>query len=310
MNILFSQYTADHGNVEVFGHTLAPGNPRAALDAGVGMVHQHFTLAGDMTVQENITLGVQPLFSLRSSASAARERIVSLSERFQLKVDSDAQVGTLSVGERQRAEILKALYRDVKILILDEPTAVLAPQETDDFFATLKKAIANGLSNIFISHKLHEVMAVSNRVVVLRHGKLVGEAETTQTDPKAISAMMMGASASPPQISTAKPGAVLMQMDHVNTPNIGNAPGLKNVSLGLRAGQVTGLAGVSGNGQAALADLVGGMCRPVSSPLTLNDKQPPAGHRATRSRKASHKFRKIVIRRELLLILASPKSRY
>lgn len=263
-----------------------------------------------MTVKENITLGVQPLFSLRSSASAARERIVSLSERFQLKVDPDARVGTLSVSERQRAEILKALYRDVKILILDEPTAVLAPQETDDFFATLKKAIANGLSNIFISHKLHEVMAVSNRVVVLRHGKLVGEAENTQTDPKAISAMMMGASASPPQISTAKPGAVLMQMDHVNTPNIGNAPGLKNVSLGLRAGQVTGLAGVSGNGQAALADLVGGMCRPVSSPLTLNDKQPPAEHRATPSRNASREFRKIVIRRELSPILTSPKMRY
>lgn len=152
---------------------------------------------------------------------------------------------------------------------------MLTPQETDDLFATLRKAIANGLSIIFISHKLHEVMAISNRVVVLRHGKLVGEVETSDTDPKAMSAMMMGASASPPQIAIATPGAVLIQLDQLNTPNIGNAPGLKNVSLGLRAGQVTGLAGVSGNGQAALADLVGGMCRPASGALTLNDKPPP-----------------------------------
>ncbi|MDW3224737.1 MAG: ABC transporter ATP-binding protein [Paracoccaceae bacterium] len=274
MNILFGQYTADHGSVEVFGQTLVPGNPRAALDAGVGMVHQHFTLAGNMTVQENITLGVQPLFSLRSSASVARDRIAELSDRFQLKVDPDARVGALSVGERQRVEILKALYRDVKILILDEPTAVLTPQETDDLFATLRKAIANGLSIIFISHKLHEVMAISNRVVVLRHGKLVGEVETSDTDPKAMSAMMMGTSSAPPQIAPATPGDVLMQLDRVNTPNMGNAPGLKDVSLGLRAGQVTGLAGVSGNGQSALADLVGGMSRPASGTLTLNSKQP------------------------------------
>lgn len=158
---------------------------------------------------------------------------------------------------------------------------MLTPQETDDLFATLRKAIANGLSIIFISHKLHEVMAISNRVVVLRHGKLVGEVETSDTDLKAMSAMMMGASASPPQIAIATPGAVLIQLDQLNTPNIGDALGLKNVSLGLRAGQVTGLAGVSGNGQAALADLVGGMCRPASGALTLNDKPPPAGHRAT-----------------------------
>ncbi|WP_187431110.1 Ribose import ATP-binding protein RbsA [Roseobacter fucihabitans] len=275
MNILFGQYTADAGSVEVFGDTLPPGNPRAAIDAGVGMVHQHFTLAGNMSVLENITLGVQPLFALRSGTSAARARILDLSERFQLKIDPDARVATLSVGERQRVEILKALYRDVKILILDEPTAVLTPQETDDLFATLRKAIGNGLSIIFISHKLHEVMAISNRAVVLRHGKLVGEVATKATDPKAMSAMMMGTSTAPPQIAPATPGAVLMHMDRVSTPDIGNAPGLKSVSLSLRAGQITGLAGVSGNGQAALADLVGGMTRPASGTLTLNGEQPP-----------------------------------
>lgn len=274
MNILFGQYTADQGSVDVFGQTLPPGNPRAALDAGVGMVHQHFTLAGNMTVQENITLGVQPLLSIRSGAAAARARITELSERFQLKVNPDATVASLSVGECQRVEILKALYRDVKILILDEPTAVLTPQETDDLFATLRKAIANGLSIIFISHKLHEVMAISNRVVVLRHGKLVGDLETADTDPKAMSAMMMGTSAAAPEIAPPTPGAQLMQLERVSTPDIGNAPGLKSVSLALRAGQVTGLAGVSGNGQAALADLVGGMTRPASGTLMLNGIQP------------------------------------
>ncbi|WP_298973308.1 ABC transporter ATP-binding protein [uncultured Roseobacter sp.] len=274
MNILFGQYTADQGAVEVFGQTLPPGNPRAALDAGVGMVHQHFTLAGNMTVQENITLGVQPLFSLRSGTQTARKRIVELSERFQLKVNPDARVGSLTVGERQRVEILKALYRDVKILILDEPTAVLTPQETEDLFATLRQAIANGLSIIFISHKLHEVMAISDRVVVLRHGKLVGEVNTKDTDPKAMSAMMMGTSATPPDIVPAQPGGVLLQLDRVSTADIGNAPGLKSISLALKAGQITGLAGVSGNGQAALADLVGGMQAPDAGTLTVNGDTP------------------------------------
>lgn len=274
MNVLFGQYMADKGSVEVFGQTLAPGNPRAALDAGVGMVHQHFTLADNMTVQENITVGVQPLFSVRSGNAVARDRILELADRFQLKVNPNARVGTLTVGERQRVEILKALYRDIKILILDEPTAVLTPQETEGLFATLRKAVTNGLSIVFISHKLHEVMAISDRVVVLRHGKMVGEVATEDTDPKALSAMMMGAGSVAPKVSPVTPGPVLMHLDQVSTTTIGNAPGLKSVSLSLRAGQVTGLAGVSGNGQAALADVVGGMTTWVSGTLTVHGKPP------------------------------------
>ncbi|MBL9052181.1 MAG: ATP-binding cassette domain-containing protein, partial [Tabrizicola sp.] len=174
MNILFGHYVADDGEVQVFGQPLPPGNPRAALSAGVGMVHQHFTLAGNLSVLDNITLGTESLWSRGQGRAAARAKVQRLSADFGLAVHPDAKVGRLSVGERQRVEILKALYRDARILILDEPTAVLTPQETDALFATLGKATAMGLSIIFISHKLHEVMAVADRCVVLRHGRVVG----------------------------------------------------------------------------------------------------------------------------------------
>lgn len=271
MNILFGGYTADSGSVEVFGQTLPPGNSRAALDAGVGMVHQHFTLADNLTVLENIALGVQSLKSVRLRKSEIYNKIRSLSDEFNLKVDPSARVGSLTVGERQRVEILKALYRDVKILILDEPTAVLTPQEADDLFATLRLAIANGLSIIFISHKLHEVMAISDRVAVLRHGKLVAETKTADTDKNALSSLMMGTAAKAPDIAVSNPGKPLLSLKNVSTPSIANMPGLKSVSLELKAGQIVGLAGVSGNGQAALADVVGGMRMPSQGVLVLGD---------------------------------------
>ncbi|QJF51920.1 ABC transporter ATP-binding protein [Roseobacter ponti] len=269
MNILFGQYTADEGSVEVMGKTLPPGNSRAALEAGVGMVHQHFTMADNLTVQENITLGTRSIFSLQTGQAADRARITALSERFHLAVSPDAQVATLSVGERQRVEILKALYRDVKILILDEPTAVLTPQEATDLFATLRQAVSHGLSVIFISHKLHEVLAISDRVAVLRHGRMVAEVKTPETDKDALSALMMGKTAEPPEPRPATPGATLMRLEKVSTPDQGTVPGLHGVSLDLRAGEITGLAGVSGNGQAALAGIVGGMIAPQSGTLFL-----------------------------------------
>ena len=262
MNILFGQYTADSGTVRVFGNTLPSGNSRAALDAGIGMVHQHFTLADNFTVQENITLGVHSLLKPGLGRAAAKARIVALSEKFHLTVSPDARVGTLSVGERQRVEILKALYRDVRILILDEPTAVLTPQETDDLFATLRLAIEEGLSIIFIA----------DRVVVLRRGKMAGGVDTKDTDKNALAVMMMGTEATPPEVSPAKPGAPLLALSKVTTPDVGSVPGLKSVSLALKAGQIVGLAGVSGNGQAAMADVVGGLLSPSDGQVILGSE--------------------------------------
>ena len=267
MNILFGHYVADEGFVEVFGAPLPPGNPRAALAAGVGMVHQHFTLAGNLTVLENITLGTESLWS--RSHGGARQKVERLSRDFGLSVHPDAKVGRLSVGERQRVEILKALYRDARMLILDEPTAVLTPQESEALFATLRKATALGLSVIFISHKLHEVMAIADRCVVLRHGRVVGEVDTHATDKGALAALMVGGELSLPRAEARAAGAVLMKLDGVSTPDRGAAPGLKAVTLELRAGQITGLAGVSGNGQAALAEIVGGLALPASGTMTL-----------------------------------------
>ncbi|MBS4011364.1 MAG: ABC transporter ATP-binding protein [Roseovarius sp.] len=270
MNILFGQYTADEGQVMVMGQALPPGNPRAALEAGVGMVHQHFTLADNLTVLENVTLGTEPLWRWRSDRAAARAKIAKLSADFHLAVDPDARVGSLTVGERQRVEILKALYREARILILDEPTAVLTPQETDDLFTTLREAVTKGLSIVFISHKLHEVMDIAHRVVILRHGKVVAEMATTDTDRHALAAAMVGSTVSAPRVAPGVPGKALLHLEAVGTPDRGSAPGLKSVTVSLRAGQITGLAGVSGNGQAALADLIAGLSTPAMGQINLD----------------------------------------
>jgi ABC-type uncharacterized transport system ATPase subunit len=274
MNILFGQYTADEGTVELFGAPLPPGNPRAALAAGLGMVHQHFTLADNLTVLENIQLGTVPLWYAGLGRARARAKLARLADDFGLVVDPDAIVATLTVGQRQRVEILKALYRDARILILDEPTAVLTPQESDALFETLRRAVASGLSVVFISHKLHEVMAISSRVLVLRHGRLVGEVATRDTDRHALAALMVGAEITPPKLTPLTPGPALLRLRDVSTRDQGTAPGLKSVTLALRAGQISGLAGVSGNGQSALSDLISGLITPQSGGLELPETPP------------------------------------
>lgn len=268
MNILFGQYTADDGTVSVFGQRLPAGNPRAALDAGVGMVHQHFTLAGNLTVWENIALGTKGLWGLSMHAAAAKSKIRALSQKFHLDVDPNAKVASLTVGQKQRVEILKALYRDSQILILDEPTAVLTPQETDALFATLREAIALGLSIIFISHKLHEVMAISSRVLVLRHGRLVAERATQDTNRDELARLMVGGDVAQPDIPMRPAGPALLTLNNVSTDQ------LQDVSLTLHAGQITGLAGVSGNGQSALSDLICGLIAPKSGDLLINGQAP------------------------------------
>jgi simple sugar transport system ATP-binding protein len=263
MNILFGHYVADQGSVSVFGQPLPPGQPKAALAAGVGMVHQHFTLAEQMSVLDNITLGTQSLWRLGLGQGAARARVAQLSRDFGLAVDPMARVADLSVGERQRVEILKALYRDARILILDEPTAVLTPQEAEALFQTLRLATARGLSVIFISHKLHEVMGHSDTCVVLRHGRVVGQVATRDTDRARLAAMMVGGDLAEASVAPGVAGPVRLSLRGVQ------AGPLRDVTLDLRGGQITGLAGVSGNGQAALADLIGGMRAPERGEMRI-----------------------------------------
>ncbi len=258
MNILFGHYVADEGSVSVFGKPLPGGDPRSALDAGVGMVHQHFTLADNMTVLENVTLGTQPLLRPRLDKAGARAKLAQMASDFGLAVDPAALVGTLSVGERQRVEILKALYRDARILILDEPTAVLTPAESDALFRTLKLLVAQGLSIIFISHKLNEVMAASDRVLVLRAGRLAGERRTAETSRAELAALMVGHEIEPAPVPPPRVGRPLLVLDAVSTARRGQAVPLAGASLTLHAGEIVGLAGVSGNGQGALAGLIAG----------------------------------------------------
>ena len=268
MNILFGHYVADEGTVEVFGHPLPPGTPRAALAAGVGMVHQHFTLAGNLTVLDNIRLGTEGLWTRGLGLAAARAKVQTLSRDFGLAVHPDAKVGRLTVGERQRVEILKALYRDARILILDEPTAVLTPQEAEALFATLRKATARGMSVIFISHKLHEVMSASDRVVVLRGGKVVAERKTSATTPSELAELMVGRQVARPRRAAHATGKPVIQAEGL-TVDEGGKRGLDAVDFQVCEGEILGIVGVSGNGQAVLGRVLSGLARPSAGQLKL-----------------------------------------
>jgi simple sugar transport system ATP-binding protein len=258
VSILFGHYRADEGHIEVFGQPLPPGQPRAALAAGIGMVHQHFSLADNLSVLDNVLMGTEPLWRPVSQRAAARVRLQEVAQRFGLPVQPDAPVGTLSVGERQRVEILKALYRGARILILDEPTAVLTPQESEALFATLGQMVAQGLSIIFISHKLAEVLRVADRVAVLRAGKLVAEAQAGEVTQAQLANWMVGQDVALPQRQpAARVGTTVCRLEHVRLGD--GRERLSDVTLELRAGEITAIAGVSGNGQLALADLLCGV---------------------------------------------------
>ena len=272
MNILFGHYLADDGNIDVFGKPLPPGSPKAAIAAGIGMVHQHFTLAENLTVLDNITLGTEPLWKLSANAGMARRRIRELAASFGLEVDPEATVANLSVGERQRVEILKALYRDARILILDEPTAVLTPQESTALFETLQKLVAQGLSIIFISHKLYEVVAVSQRVLVLRGGKLVAERRTTDTTRQELAELMVGRPIPEPKVEPQARGEPHLELHKVILHGGKGGALLDAVDFTLHSGEIVGVAGVSGNGQSALADLVSGLVMPESGTIQLFGK--------------------------------------
>ena len=257
VSILFGHYTADEGEIHVNGHPLPPGDPRAALAAGIGMVHQHFTLADNLSVLDNVMMGSEPLWQPFTRQRDAIEKLKAVALEFGLSVDPKARVGSLSVGERQRVEILKALYRGARILILDEPTAVLTPQESEGLFDVLAQMVAQGLSIIFISHKLGEVLRVSNRVAVLRAGKLVAEAPAQGTTQAQLAQWMVGHAIDAPVRRPAKSvGGAVCTLDKVSTG--AGRERLEQVSLTLNAGEIVAIAGVSGNGQVALAELLCG----------------------------------------------------
>ncbi|MDQ7070579.1 MAG: ABC transporter ATP-binding protein [Rhodobacterales bacterium] len=275
MNMLFGLYMPDSGRIEVADRdgVMQPqplGHPQAALEAGIGMVHQHFTLAENLTALENILLGSENLLSWRYARGAARAKIEGIMQRSGLVAPLDEPVGQLSVGERQRVEILKALYRDARILVLDEPTAVLTPQEADTLFENIGAMTKEGLSVIFISHKLREVLAFSNRIAVLRHGKLVGEMATEDADQRSIARMMVGADTPVTKREGMAAGAPILTLKSVSVHGKSARESLRSADLTVHAHEIVGIAGVSGNGQSALAALLSGLATPDSGEMVIN----------------------------------------
>ncbi|GAB4212100.1 MAG: ABC transporter ATP-binding protein [Synechococcales cyanobacterium] len=267
MNIVFGHEVADAGQIQVFGRLLPPGSPAAAMAAGIGMVHQRFTLAENLSVLDNIVLGTVPLWHWRQGRQEAAAKIRQLGSRFGLGVDPQARVGDLSVGEQQRVEILKVLYRQARILILDEPTAVLTPQETESFFATLTQMTQEGLSIILISHKLREVLAVSQRLAVLRSGRLVATVKTPEANPETIAEWMVGRHI-PAVVREPMPlGDPVLTLDQISTA--GSLMSLRSVSLTVHRHELVGIAGVAGNGQNALASVICGLEQPSHGQLQV-----------------------------------------
>ena len=275
VSILFGHYTADAGHIEAFGKPLPPGDPKAALAAGIGMVHQHFTLADNLSVLDNVMMGSEMLWQPFTRRQAARQRLLEVAQRFGLAVDPKAKVGNLSVGERQRVEILKALYRGARILILDEPTAVLTPQESEALFEVLAQMVAQGLSIIFISHKLGEVLRVSHRIAVLRGGKLVAQAQASDTTQSELAQWMVGHQIQAPQRRPARQvGEAVCVLHEVSTAP--DRERLQRVSLTVKRGEIVGIAGVSGNGQSALAELLCGTRRASAGMVQFMGRPLPA----------------------------------
>ena len=269
MNILFGHYISDKGFIEVEGQRLTPGSTRASLDAGIGMVHQHFTLADNLTVLENIILGTEPLIRLWSQKKQAYKKLKELSERFGLLINPDAKVADLTVGEKQRVEIIKALYRDASILILDEPTAVLTPQETKQLFKVLKEMVNAGLSIMFISHKLNEILEISDRIVVLRQGKLVGEVATKNASKESLAEMMVGRKVTRPAYEKLEIGKAVVELNNLCLNASERSTALSDINLKIHEKEIVCLAGVAGIGQAGLASILQGLAFPSSGEFML-----------------------------------------
>ncbi len=264
MNILYGIYHPDQGEIYINGIITRIDSPKAAINKGIGMVHQHFMLVPSLTVVENIVLGSEPRKGVIYDFKEARILTKRLSERFNLKIDPDGIVEDIPVGIQQRIEILKTLYRGAEILILDEPTAVLTPQETEELFKTIKTLKKEGKTIIFITHKLQEVMAVSDRVSVLRRGNLEGTLNTAETNTAQLANLMVGREVLfTVSKEKARPGKVLLKLENVQTMDNRDIQVVKGISLNARAGEILGIAGVEGNGQSELVEALTGL-RPIT----------------------------------------------
>jgi simple sugar transport system ATP-binding protein len=276
-NILTGLYRPDEGEIWIGGRVVSFSAPRDALDAGICMVHQHFRLVPPFTVAENVILGDHRGEGRKLTVNPRRieRRVAELGARYRIAVDPRARIWQLSLGEQQRVEILKALYREARILILDEPTAVLTPQEADSLFETLRVMADEGRTIVFISHKLHEVKAVSDRVTVLRGGKNVATVETKDATPRSLAALMVGrdVAIAGRVAQTGEIGAPVLEVDDLWAAGDRGTETLRGVSLSVRAGEIVAIAGVAGNGQRELAEAVTGMRPPTRGTVTVEGKR-------------------------------------
>jgi len=271
-SILYGLYQPQAGEIYVRGKKTTIKSPNDSMELSIAMVHQHFLLTLPHSVTENIIVGLKSQGFFLNLASAEK-KIQQLSEKYGLKIDPKAVVGDMAVGEQQRVEIVKALYRDAEILILDEPTSMLTPQEEKALFAMLESMVRQGLSIIFITHKLHEVMEVSNRVTVLRGGKVVGTVNTSETNETELAKMMVGRPVIEDiQLKSTAQNDIVLQLKNISALNNSNILFLKDLSLELRKGQILGIAGVDGNGQAELAEVIAGLRKVQSGEIMMDGR--------------------------------------
>jgi ABC-type uncharacterized transport system ATPase subunit len=274
MNVLYGLVHADSGEMLIDGKPAHIGGARDAIAHGIGMVHQHFMLIPVFTVGENVMLGREPVTGPDFYNHArAREEIAKLAREYGLALDPDARMADLPVGLQQRAEIVKVLYRGANILILDEPTGVLTPQESRELFAVLRDLVTSGKTIIFISHKLREVLEISDRITVMRRGKVVGHLVTKDTNEQEIATAMVGREVLlRVDKKPASPGAVTFKVENLTASSDRGVPALKGVSFELRQGEILGIAGVEGNGQSELVEVLAGTRRATGGRVLLGDK--------------------------------------
>ena len=260
MKILYGMYHPDEGEIFLNGNPVKIASPTDAINLGIGMIHQHFMLVPSLTVAENVALGLPSSRGPLTDLDRVSKRIVELAKIYGLKIDPDACVWQLSVGQQQRVEIIKALYRGAALLILDEPTAVLTPQEVDELFVIMHQMVRDGHGLIFISHKLHEVVEISHRVTVLRDGRKIGTRPTSEITKQILANWMVGREIGfIPDRGNVQLGECRLQLNAVSCGSDRGTPGLRNVSLELCSGEILGIAGVSGNGQRELAETITGL---------------------------------------------------